>query len=149
MIRSRFQEPPAETQQRVQGRRPNLFWEIVTALGLFMVRRYEQNAMDLVKIEAVSYYVKSLGKARKAVIGYIAFSCLMLLLVSGFVLFHVALLFLLPWTMGTKAALLLILGGIYFLVALGIILFATSQRTWMKYSKAKEMVDHVTRCGRR
>ncbi len=142
MIRFAYKEKPVETERPVKER-PSVFWEIVTALSLAAVRHYQQNAMELVRIEAISQYVKALGKARKAAVGYVGLSCLLLLLASGFVLFHVALLFLIPWAMWVKSLILLILSAVYLAVGVGVLLYATSERTWMKYSKASGMVAGV------
>jgi hypothetical protein len=66
-------------------------------------------------------------------------------MLAGFVLMHVALFMFLPWSPECKAAVLFILGGVYFLIALLYVLKLCSQKFWMEYSKASDLVKEVTK----
>jgi hypothetical protein len=99
----------------------------------------------LAKIRAVTIYVKAIRAARLAFMGLIGLWCVLLLMTAGFILAHIALLILLPVSLEIKALVLLILSGIYFLIGVIVIAVASSQRLWMRYSGASDMVRSAVR----
>ena len=105
---------------------------------------YFEDAVSLVKIRAVSYYVKAIGVAREVFIAHILLKCLLLLMLAGFVLMHVGLFIALPCCPAWKGILLLILGAVYFLIALLAAIKMCSQKYWMNFSKASDLVKEVT-----
>lgn len=105
---------------------------------------YFEDAISLLKIRAVSYYVKAVGAARGVFIAHIVLKCFLLLMLAGFVLMHVGLFIALPCCSEWKGILLLIMGAAYFLIALLVVLKMCSQKYWMKFSKADDLVKEVT-----
>jgi hypothetical protein len=101
---------------------------------------YCDAALNLLKIRAVTLYVKLVKSVRLASLGLIGLWCGLLLMFAGFILAHIALLILIPVSMLVKSIILLILATIYMLVPFGILCYAFSERTWMKFSKASELV---------
>ncbi|MDO8302987.1 MAG: hypothetical protein Q7T18_07085 [Sedimentisphaerales bacterium] len=114
--------------------------------NLFMrlLKVYFEDALTLVKIRAVSCYVKAIGAARDIFIAHVTLKCFLLLMLAGFVLMHVGLFIALPCCPQFKGILLLILGAAYFLIALVQVLKMCSQKSWMHYSKASDLVKEVT-----
>jgi hypothetical protein len=106
---------------------------------------YREKSMVLLESKSLIWYVKSIAAARKAFIGTVALSSLILVLFTGFALIHFGLFFLLPWTLATRAAIMLILGVIYFVAALAVLLTVSSERFFMRKSKASEMVDRFVK----
>jgi hypothetical protein len=111
-------------------------------MRLFKV--YFEDAISLAKIRAVSYYVKAVGTARQIYINHIFLACLLLLMLAGFILMHVGLFIALPCCPLYKGILLLILGSVYFLIGLLVVLNRCSQKYWMEFSKARDLVKEVT-----
>lgn len=152
MIRFDLKERGGARRERTPP--PRESWLSRTSLRLMevllfaVVRRYQQNAMSFVKIQATTYYVKAISKARMAVVGTIAFFGVMLMLLGGFLIMHIGFFTFFNWSNRAKGAVLFILGLIYFGIALGAVLYATRQRSWMKYSGASQMVQNVTRESR-
>jgi len=67
-----------------------------------------------------------------------------MLAVAGFLLIHVGLFLYLPWSVPTKALILVVLGLIYLVVPLIFILRICSRRTWLKLSRADELTASLT-----
>lgn len=106
---------------------------------------YREKSMMFLESKSLIWYVKSIAAARKAFIGTVALSSLILVLFTGFVLIHLGLFFLLPWTLTARATLMLILGAVYFLAALGVLVTISSEKFFMRKSKASEMVDRFVK----
>jgi hypothetical protein len=111
-------------------------------MRLFKV--YFDDAILLVKIRAVSYYVKAVSVARDIYLNHVFLAGMLLLMLAGFILMHVGLFIALPCSPVCKGALLLILGAVYFLIALFCVLTTCSEKNWMKVSKASDLVKKVT-----
>jgi hypothetical protein len=111
-------------------------------MRLFKV--YFEDAISLVKIRAVGYYVKAIAAARDVFIAHIIVKCFLLLMLAGFVLMHVGLFIALPCCPQYKGILLMILGAAYFLIGLLRVLKICSQKYWMEFSKASNLVKEVT-----
>jgi hypothetical protein len=147
MIRFHAQEEPAEATAREPGNVPpreSLLTKFLTLLFLGWVRNYHKNTINLMKIEGAGYYVKGVGEARKIFLGHVLLNCVLFLLLSGFLLMHAGLFLYLDWPIRTKSLLFLGLGVVYFLVALGVILRFCSQKKWMEFSGAGDMVARLT-----
>jgi len=96
--------------------------------------------LQLARIKAVSAYVKAIGAMRMAFIGLLMLKIIMGLLLAGFILLHIALLIYVPLPMETKALVLLVLSIAYLLIGIIVLSVLCSQKLWMKYSKASDMV---------
>ena len=109
-----------------------------------LLKVYFEDVISLAKIRAVSCYVKAIGAARSVFIAHILLKCLLLLMLAGFVLVHVGLFIALPCCPQYKGILLMILGAAYFLIGLLRVLKMCSQKYWMEFSKASDLVKEVT-----
>jgi NADH:ubiquinone oxidoreductase subunit 3 (subunit A) len=118
--------------------------KVIGSLLRSLIGRYRKDTVELVQIKAAALYIKAVAKARQSFIGGMLAILGLLLLLAGFVLIHLALLILLPWSMEIKAIGLLVLGGLYFLVPLIFILAACSERRWMRLSQASKIVRQLT-----
>jgi hypothetical protein len=148
MIRFQTKEEPAAASAGEQKKEPSrepVLAKILTFLVLGWLRSYHQNTVDLMKIEAASYYIKGVGKARKAFVGHLLLSGVQFLLLAGFLMIHASLFLYLDWPAKTKALLFMGLGAGYFIVALVAILRFCSQKKWMEFSGADELVAKLTR----
>jgi hypothetical protein len=148
MIRFQVDREKVETPQPVQEKkapRESLWVKVLLLLFLGWARNYHKNAMTLMKIQGTKYYVKGVGQARKVFLGYVLLSSLLFLLLSGFILMHVGLFLYLDWPVATRALLLLGLGAAYFVTALGVTLWLVSQKMWMKFTGAGDMVNQLTK----
>jgi protein-S-isoprenylcysteine O-methyltransferase Ste14 len=112
--------------------------------GLFWIaRNYEKVSIDMAKIEAASLYVKTVRDVRYLVMGIIGLTVLLNMLVGSFLLLNFAIVWYLPVSTATKALILLIASGLYFLATLIVVLVILSQKLWMKKSKADRMVENA------
>jgi hypothetical protein len=148
MIRFQMNEEPAATTEGEQKKEPpreHVLTKLLTFLVVGWLKSYQQNTVDLMKIEAASYYIKGVGKARKAFVGHLLLSGVQFLLLAGFLLIHAGLFLYLDWPIKDKALLALGLGAGYFIVALVAILRFCSQKKWMEFSGADEWVSKLTR----
>jgi hypothetical protein len=109
-----------------------------------LLKLYFEDSIALAKIRATAYYVKAIGIAREIFIIDVAFRCALLLMLAGFVTVHAAVFWLLPWSPRCKAIVLLVLGGLYFLIPLLVMLKICSQKFWMKRSGASKLVKEAT-----
>jgi hypothetical protein len=101
--------------------------EIFITLGIspiFML------VMDLARIELATFQLKMLEHTRYLFkIGIATAFCIFLVSV-GFVLLHVALFFLLPWELLSKAFVMLGLGLFYMFFGVGCIVWFSSRKIW-------------------
>jgi hypothetical protein len=123
-------------------------WQILKAMlaaaAVRVVRDYQRISLDALKIRATRWYVKGVAGARLAFLGYLALIGCLLLALVGFVMLHVGVFLLLPVSLCAKAALLIVLGVLYFAVPLCLLRRAAAQETWMKLSRADDLVAKVT-----
>ena len=97
--------------------------------------RLADAALTIVKAEAAAAYVRCVVKVREVFAALVSLAAFLLLALAGFVLVHVALFVWLPWSIGIKALVLLILGAAYFGVGLAAALSSNSDKAWMKFAK--------------
>lgn len=123
-------------------------WQILksmlAAVALRVVRDYRRLSLDALKIQAARWYVQGVAGARMAFLGYVALLGGMLLAVVGFIAVHIGVFLLLPFDLRVKAALLVVLGIVYLAIPVWLLRRAASQETWMKLSKADDLVAEVT-----
>ena len=101
--------------------------------------------VETLKVEAATRYVAGVRKARRGFIALIGSFLLLLLMMSGFLLIHVALFMWLPWALPLKALLLLGLGLIYLLIGLLAVLAVCSERAWMKFTKVDQILAGLSK----
>jgi hypothetical protein len=107
--------------------------------------RWIDRVLDIVQTEAAAAYVAGVRKARQAFVALLGVALFLLLALSGFVLIHVALFAWLPWSLPTRALVLLILGVVYLGGGLAVVFGLSSDRTWMKFAKVDRVLANLPR----
>ena len=121
---------------------------LLAAASVWLLNKYRQMSLELIKLEAAIAYVKCVRSARQAFLAVLAVILGAGLLAAGFVLLHVGLGMLLYlafqnwWAVGVA---LLVLGILYTLVPLFIIRRLCAEKTWMQFFKADKLVEQVTK----
>lgn len=121
----------------------NFLKALLSAVAVRMLRDYRRLSCDLVKIQAVGWYVKGVAGARLAFLGYVALCACLLLAAIGFIFLHIGVFLLLPMSLKMKAVILSALGVAYLAIPLLVLRRAASQATWMKIFKADKLVAKV------
>jgi hypothetical protein len=117
--------------------------QLIASLSLLnFVRRYK-NRISSIKIKAAQAYVLGVKKTRVFFLGalFVALSCV--LLTNGLSLVQAAFFTYSMWSNETKFVVALILGGIEFLGAAGILIYLFSEETWGKFSEINKVVNSV------
>lgn len=117
---------------------------LAEALALGVVNGCCRRSIDRLKIRAAVWYVKGVAGARVAFMSYVALLALLLLGAAGFILLHVGLFIVLPLSLRVKGLLFLALGAVYLLVPLLALRRLCSQKTWMDFTRADDLVARVT-----
>lgn len=117
----------------------NLIAHILTDL----LKQYKQTFIRFTKIKAVLYYIKAIRVIRLIYIGIFLLILSFIIMISGFLFLHVSFLYYFPLSKEVKALILFSLGIFYFLVPIGVFLYFTSQRVWMKFSKANKLIQEI------
>jgi len=102
--------------------------------------RWIDGVLDGLELQAAAVYVAGVKKTRQAFIALLGALLLLLLMMSGFLLIHVALFIWLPWSLPLKALILLILGVVYLGGGLAVVLRLSSDRTWMKFARVDRIL---------
>jgi len=121
---------------------------LATAAAFWFVNRYRRISVDLVKIEAATYYIKAIQSGRRGFLSAILVWFGIFFFALGVVLLHASLfvwLYLWFQSLAAVAIGLLVLGGIYVIVILLIARFALSEEAWMKFFKADKLVEDLTK----
>jgi len=140
------QETQTKSSERVEPvKAGGIAGSLFALLAALVLRHYQNTAFNYVQIRAATYYVRAVKAGRSVFISMITVIFGLFLLLAGFIFIHAALFVYLPWSVQSKALLLLILGAVYFVIPLIFIIRATSQRTWMKRSHAANLVSRLTK----
>jgi hypothetical protein len=113
--------------------------KIILELILAFIPGCFEPLINMVKREILKIYVRGVDQIRLVFVSGLLAVFWVMLAFSGFVMIHIALFFLLPWSPQTNALILLFTGAIYFLIATLSIAKISSRRTWMKMSGAEKM----------
>jgi len=105
-----------------------------------LLGRWIDGVLDGLELQAAAVYVAGVKKTRQAFIALLGALLLLLLMMSGFLLIHVALFIWLPWSLPLKALILLILGVVYLGGGLAVVLRLSSDRTWMKFARVDRIL---------
>lgn len=126
----------------------HLLRTLLATASVWLLNKYRQTSLELIKLEAAIGYVKGVRSARQAFLAVLLVVLGAGLLAAGFVLLHIGLGMLLYlafqnwWAVG---AALLVLGALYTLVPLFIIRRLCAEKTWMRFFKADKLVEQVTK----
>ena len=121
---------------------------LLATASVWLLNKYRQTSLELIKLEMAIGYVKGVRSARQAFLAIVAIILGAGLLAAGFVLLHIALgmlaylVFKNWWAVGVA---LLVLGTIYTIVPLFIIRRLCAEKTWMRFFKADKLVGQVTK----
>lgn len=119
-----------------------------TAVVFWFVNRYRRLSIDLVKIEAATYYIKAIQSSRQGFLSALLVWLGIFFFALGVVLLHASLfvgLYLCFQGLTAVAIGLFVLGGIYVIVILFIARRALSEEAWMKFFKADQIVEALTK----
>ena len=121
---------------------------LFASASVWLLNKYRQTSLDLIKLEAAIGYVKAVRSTRQAFLAVLVVVLGAGLLAAGFVLLHIGLGMLLYlafqnwWVVSTT---FLVLGIIYTFVPLFIIRRLCAEKTWMQFFKADKLVEQVTK----
>ena len=122
-----------------------MFYHLILCILTDLVRQDKQTFISFakIKIKAVIYYIKAIRFIRRICIGIFLLILSFVVMICGFIFLHVAFLYYFPLSKEVKAFVIFSLGIFYFLLPLGVLLYFTSQRFWMKFSKANTLIQKV------
>lgn len=117
-----------------------MIYHLILCILADLVKQEEQTFTSFakIKIKAVICYIKAIRFIRRICIGIVLLILSLVVMISGFIFLHVAFLYYFPLSKEVKMFVIFSLGIVYFLVPLGVLLYFTSQRFWMKFSKARD-----------
>ena len=119
-----------------------------TAVVFWLVNRYRRLTIDLVKLEAATYYLKGVQGARRGFLAALLLWLAIFIFALGVVMLHAGLfvgLYLLTESLRVVVMALFGLGVVYVLVILLIARRLLSEKNWMKLFKADKLVAELTR----
>lgn len=102
--------------------------------------RWIDGVLDCLKTEAAAVYVAGVRKVRRAFVAVLGLALALLLALGGFVFVHVALFAWLPWSLTTKALVLLALGVVYLGAGLSVVVVISSDRSWLRFARVDRII---------
>jgi len=113
---------------------------LLSYLLTMLLKEQKHQLMRPLRIRWAIAKVEAVKMARNSVLMLCMLSIFYVLLFGGFLLFHVGLFFYLPGSEIDRGLLLMILGGVYFLLMLLGMAVGLSQKRWMRKSGADKAV---------
>lgn len=113
-------------------------------LALFSIGRVFDLVCSIIKGYFVRLYMNLIDHMRSVYFMMVMTVASLLLLISGFLLLHIALFLYLPWDITDKALLIFILGLAYTTVPIFVIGYYRSRGHWLKISGAKSVLDNLS-----
>jgi hypothetical protein len=122
-----------------------MIYQLILCILMDLVKQDKQTftSFTKIKIKAVIYYIKAIRFIRQICIGIVLLILSLVVMISGFIFLHASFLYYIPLSKEVKAFVIFLLGIFYFLIPLGVLLYFTSQRFWMKFSKANILIQKV------
>ncbi len=102
---------------------------------------YPHATMELTKLKIAMGYLQTIRTLRLLSISFLGAGICLVLLLSGIILFHLAIFFYTPWSLEIKMAITLGCAGFYILSAAGVFIYIFSEDRWMKIFNADKMID--------
>lgn len=121
---------------------------LATTVAFWFINRYRRLSIDLVKLEAATYYLKAIESGRRGFLSALLVWLGIFFFALGVVMLHASLfvgLYLLTQNLLAVAISLLCLGGIYVIVILFVARRVLSEEAWMKFFKADKLVEDLTK----
>jgi len=126
-----------------------LLKRVPAVAAIWLLRRYKQMSLDLLKIRAAIYYVRGVQSARGAAVVALIVLGLLAIIGAGFLILPFGLAILIyglsqSWVAACIA--LLVIGALYVIVPLCILRrYYMSERAWMSFFKVDDLIARVTR----
>lgn len=124
---------------------------LMTSLFLFasnLIRGfnpYQKATVDCTKMKLTIWYLQSIKTMRYLFIGLLGAGTCLMLLMTGLILFHLAIVLYAPWTIQVKMGITLSCAAFYILTAVGLFAYFISEDKWVKIFNAhglmKELAD--------
>ena len=119
----------------------NLRGALYAASDLF--HQWKEASADLAKIEGAIYYIKAIEMVRRILIAAFFLLGALVMGIFGIVMLHVLFLFFLPFSQTGKIWAAFGLAVFDFLAAASVFAFIFSQKKWLMFTKASDMVENV------
>jgi len=120
-----------------------LFEQLVSAFFLLTIIKRVKSRTSLMKIRAAQVYVLGVKKTRAFFLGVLFVFVSFVFLFNGLFLVQSAFFTYSMWSNEMKFMVALILGGIEFLVAIGILIYLFREETWGAFSGIQKVVNLV------
>jgi hypothetical protein len=127
---------------------PQFLKRAFTAAVIWLLRRYRQISLDLLKIKGAIYYVRGVQAARSVSIISLLVMGLIATIGAGLALLPIGLAVLIRGLGGSWIAAgltVLVLGALYVIAPLCIFRHFMTERAWMTMFKTDELIARVTR----
>jgi hypothetical protein len=115
--------------------------QLVSSFFLLNIVRRFKSRSSLVKIEAAKLYVLGVKKTRLFLLGALFMFVSFVFLINGLSLIQTAFFTYSMWSNEKKFVMALILGGVEFLGATGILIYLFREETWSKFSGINKVVN--------
>jgi len=120
-----------------------LFEQLVSAFFLLTIVRKFKSRSSLMKIRAAQAYVLGVKKTRVFFLGVLFVFVSLVFLFNGLSFIQTALFTYSTWSMEVKFIVAILLGGVEFLAAIGILIYLFREETWGKFSGIQKVVNSV------
>jgi hypothetical protein len=120
-----------------------LFQQLISSFFLLRIVRGYKSRTSLIKIRAAQAYVHGVKKTRVFFLAALFVSVAFVFLVNGLSLIQAAFFTYSMWSNEMKFAAALLIGGIEFLGAIGILIYLFKEETWGKFSGIQKVVNSV------
>jgi hypothetical protein len=120
-----------------------LFEQLLSAFFLLTVVRRFKSRSSLLKIRAAQAYVLGVKKTRIFFLGALFVSISFVFLINGISLIQMAIFTYSKWSDEMKFVVAMVLGGIEFLLAMGIFIFLFREETWSKFYGIQKVIHLV------
>ena len=115
--------------------------QFVSAFFLLTIVRKLKGKASLMRIRAAQAYVLGVKKTRIFFLGVLFVLVSFVFLINGISLIQSALFTYSMWSMEVKFVAALIIGGLEFLGAMGVLIFLFREETWGRFSGIPKVVD--------
>ncbi len=120
-----------------------LFQQLVSSFFLFNIVRQYKHKTSLIKIKAAQAYVLAVKKTRGLFLGALFVLVSFVFLINGLCLVQAAFFTYSMWSNETKFVAALILGGIEFSAATGVLIYLFREETWSEFCAIHKVVNSV------
>ena len=125
-----------------------LLKSLATSVAFWFMNRYRRISIDIVKIEAATYYIKAIQSGRQGLLAALLVWLGIFFFALGVILLHASIfvgLYLWFQSITAVAIGLLVLGSVYVIIILLVVCRFLSEKTWMKLFKADKLVEDLTK----